>query len=416
LEKPPQWWSPKLWPWLVRRTRPFRRRWLTRRCGVHHIDVQGLEHLRGALAAGCGALLTPNHSDHADALALCEASDRLGQPFHFMACYQVFTLSNRLMRHVLRWHGLFSVDREGTDRRAFRQAVEVLRQGPSPLVIYPEGEVYHTNDRLTPFRAGAAAIALSAAKGPARPVVCVPCAVKFWYVEDPTPALLALMDRLERRLFWTPRPDLPLVERVYRLAEGLLALKELEHRGATSAGPLPDRLAALIEAILRRVQARAGLAPGGTVPERVKALRQRALERLAAAAGEADRLPELQNLEDLFSVVQLFSYPGDYVAQGPSVERVAETLDKFEEDVLQAAQPAVRGRRNACVRFGEPLPVERAPGRRDAAARLTDALEGRVQQLLDGINADLKDSGLAGHWPWAAPEQKSAGGLTAGVR
>jgi 1-acyl-sn-glycerol-3-phosphate acyltransferase len=361
-----------------------------------------MEHLSGALAGGRGVLVTPNHCDHADALVLYEASDRLGQPFHFMACYQVFTQNNRLMRQVLRWHGLFSVDREGTDLQAFRQAVEILRQSQSPLVIYPEGEIYHTNDRLTPFRAGAAAIALSAAKNPTRPIVCVPCAIKFWYVENPTPALLALMDRLERRLFWTARPELPLVERIYRLAEGLLALKEVEHHDATSSGPLPDRIAALIETILRRVQARAKLAPGGTVPERVKALRHHAIERLAAAAGDADRLPELQSLDDLFSVVQLFSYPGDYVLKNPSVERIAETLDKFEEDVLQAAQPAVRGRRHACVRFGEPVPVERVPGRRDAAATLTDALEGRVQQMLDEINADLKGVQGFGQWPWAA--------------
>jgi len=361
-----------------------------------------MEHLRGALAGGRGVLVTPNHSDHADALVLYEASDRLGQPFHFMACYQVFTQNNRLMRQVLRWHGLFSVDREGTDLQAFRQAVEILRQSQSPLVIYPEGEIYHTNDRLTPFRAGAAAIALSAAKNPTRLIVCVPCAMKFWYVEDPTPALLALMDRLERRLFWTARPELPLVERIYRLAEGLLALKEVEHRGATGSGPLPDRIAAVIETILRRVQARAKLTSDGTIPERVKALRHHAIERLAAAAGDADRLPELQSLDDLFSVVQLFSYPGDYVLKNPSVERIAETLDKFEEDVLQAAQPAVRGRRHVRVRFGEPVSVERVPGRKDAAAALTDILEGRVQQMLDEINADLKGVQGFGQWPWAA--------------
>jgi 1-acyl-sn-glycerol-3-phosphate acyltransferase len=402
LQQTPPRWSPKMWPWLVRRTRLIRRRWLARRCGLQRVDVQGLEHLRGALAGGCGVLVTPNHSAHCDAAVLYEASDQLRQPFHFMACYQVFTLNNRIMRQFLRWHGVFSVDREGTDLHAFREGVEILRQGPSPLVIYPEGEIYHTNDRVTPFRAGAAAIALSAAKNPVRPIVCVPCAMKFWYVEDPTPALLALMDQLERRLFWTARPELPLVERIYRLAEGMLALKELEHRGATSAGTLPDRVAALIETILQRVQGRAKVTSGGAVPERVKALRHQALQHLAEAAGDADRLPHLQNLDDLFSVVQLFSYPGDYVAKYPSVERIAETLDKFEEDVLQAAQPALRGRRNVCVCFGEPLPVERVPGGRDAVAGLTDALEARVQLLLDQINADLMKSKDAHGFPGSA--------------
>src|SRR4029079_8913830 len=126
--------------------------------------------------------------------------------------------------------------------------------------------------------------------------------------------------------------------------------------------PLPDRIAALIEAILRRVQSGAGSDLGGTVPERGKALRHQAVERLAAASTDADRLHEAQTLDDLFGVVQLYSYPGDYVSGDPSVERVAETLDKCEENVWQAAQPAVRGRRDVCVRFGEPLPVEGVRG------------------------------------------------------
>ena len=108
-------------------------------------------------------------------------------------------------------------------------------------------------------------------------------------------------------------------------------------------------------------------------------------------------------------MVQLFSYPGDYVSQNPSVERVAETLDKFEEDVLEATQPAVRGHQQVCVRFGEPVPVERVSGQRDAVARLTDTLEERVQQLLDRINADLRDGGVCAQWPWTAPQSATPG-------
>ena len=43
---------------------------------------------------------------------------------------------------------------------AFRQAVEILQSRPNPLVIFPEGEVYHLNQRITPFREGPAAMAL----------------------------------------------------------------------------------------------------------------------------------------------------------------------------------------------------------------------------------------------------------------
>ena len=91
-------------------------------------------------------------------------------------------------------------------------------------------------------------------------------------------------------------------------------------------------------------------------------------------------------MEDLFFAIQLYSYPGDYVAEKPSIERIAETLDKFEEDVLRVRYPTPRGTRHATVRFGEPIPLanERAP--RDATAALTTQLEQRVQGLLDEID------------------------------
>ena len=92
----------------------------------------------------------------------------------------------------------------------------------------------------------------------------------------------------------------------------------------------------------------------------------------------------------MFLVVQAFSYPGDYVAQRPSVERMAETLDKFEEDVLGVETATIRGARTATVTFGEPIAVEASRGKKGAASVLTRTLEERVQGLLDN------DRGLTG--------------------
>ncbi len=47
-------------------------------------------------------------------------------------------------------------------------------------------------------------------------------------------------------------------------------------------------------------------------------------------------------MDTVFLIVQLYSYPGDYLLEHPSTERVAETLDKLEEDVLGAAYPSLR--------------------------------------------------------------------------
>ena len=97
-------------------------------------------------------------------------------------------------------------------------------------------------------------------------------------------------------------------------------------------------------------------------------------------------------MDDLFFVVQLFSYPGDYVAQRPTIERIAETLDKFEEDVLRADFPGIRGTRRAVVRFGEPIPVPKERQAPRAVEQWTDLIESRVQGLLDEVNQTARST------------------------
>jgi 1-acyl-sn-glycerol-3-phosphate acyltransferase len=372
-------------PAWIRFWRPFRTRRRLRQQRLVEVDVRGLEHVREAVEKGHGVLITPNHSSHADCFALYEASDQLGLPFYVMVAWQVFHQGGWLKQLILRQHGCFSVDREGTDLRALRKAREVLESEPYPLAIFPEGEVYHINDRITPFREGPAAIALLAARKGSRPIVCVPCAMRFTYVEDPTPQLEELMGWLEQALYWRPRPDLTLQQRIYHLAEGVLALKEIEFLGETCKGPVPERVANLIEFIVGHIEARYGFDPSGaTVPERVKALRREAIKQLEELPdGDPNRVRFEEDLDDLFLVVQAFSYPGDYVAQQPSIERVADTLDKFEEDVLGADTAAIRGSRKATVTFGEPIPVVAERGNKMTAPGLTRILEARVQGLLD---------------------------------
>jgi 1-acyl-sn-glycerol-3-phosphate acyltransferase len=382
----PPWFSPRMSPRLVRLLRPIRllKQWREHR--LRSVEVRGLEHLLEPVQRGHGVLITPNHAGHADAYVLPHAADRVGRPFHFMVAWQVIAKQGFLGRLTLRMHGCFSVDREGSDLRAFRQAVEILQGSPYPLIIFPEGEVYHVNDRITPFREGNAAIALAAAKRAQRPVVCVPAAIKYQYVEDPTPELQQLMTRLEERILWRPRPDLSLRERVERFAEGLQRLRELEHFGQAQTGSLAERNAALTDVLLERVESRYGrLDRNISVPERVKTLRHQVLKQLAAVPpGDPLRIQADRDLDHLFVVLQLFSYPADYVAENPTLERVAETIDKFEEDVFGIPTATPRGVRRAVVSFGAPV---EAPSQRkkEDVALLTKTLEQRVQALLDGI-------------------------------
>jgi len=235
------------------------------------------------------------------------------------------------------------------------------------------------------------------------------------------------MTRLEQAIHWRPRPDLPLAERIYHFAEGMLVLKEMEYLGEPQPGPVKSRTQKLIEAVLSRLEARHNVPnKGGIIPERVKEVRRaviKALEQEGLAAHKPDaqargpaavastthhsppakepigtlasggQKQQLANdMEDLFFIIQLFSYPGDYVAERPTIERIAETLDKAEEDVLRADYPSIRGARRAVIRFGEPVPI---PKQRDAKTtgtkitveQWTNLVESRVQGLLDEINS-----------------------------
>ena len=180
--KPPRWWSPKLSRWWVQWWRPWRKRLQLHKHRLLSVEVRGLEQVRAAQAQGHGILLTPNHSSHADPFVLYAAADELCCPFYVMIAWQNFVRDGWLRTMALRHHGGFSVDREGTDLQAVRQAVEIIESHPPPLCIFPEGDVYHRNDRLTPFREGPAAIALMAARKATRPIVSIPCAIKYRYL------------------------------------------------------------------------------------------------------------------------------------------------------------------------------------------------------------------------------------------
>jgi 1-acyl-sn-glycerol-3-phosphate acyltransferase len=427
--------------------RPLHLLSLHRSYKVREITLEGDEHLKQALSGGGGVLITPNHSFHGDAMVLCEALHDIDVRCHYMAAWQVFRGFGGFKAWALQRMGVFSVDREGSDLKAYRQAVDVLAQRERPLVIFPEGEVYHINDRITPLRDGAATIALSALRRiqsggrrqpgegaaengsdatapgtvevPVAPpkLSCVPCAMKAYYLEDPTPALEAAMDELERRIYWRPQRGRPLSERIYKYAAALLSLKEREYTDSTREGPLPERIAALIEFILADLErAYFGQPQSGTVPVRVKELRRRCLSLLdpqspPATASPAEQLLERlpRDLEDLYFVTQLFSYPGDYVAERPSTERLAETVHKFREDALGIVTAVATHPLRVVVKFGEPLDVgvfanagsaspagqaergARARARK-LAPRLTQEIEQRIQALLDSLSVSTADS------------------------
>jgi 1-acyl-sn-glycerol-3-phosphate acyltransferase len=393
-ELPYRFYPPRIHPLWMRLGRYYIGWQLRHELQVHAMEITGLDHLQPLLNRGDGVMITPNHSDNADGGMMFEVGRRAGRPFYFMAAYQLFTGLNRF--HLPRL-GVFPVDREGSDLRAFKTGVEILAAAKNPLVVFPEGEVYHMGDRLTPLREGAAALATTAARKVAeagRNVWIVPAAIKYRFLDghDPLPALERLMTDLESRFTWWPRLDHDLVERIYFYAEGLLGLKELEYHGAVQTGAIPTRVAALRAHLLDTIEdRRLGKRSHEADPVRVKELRRACLEALAAPGITAEEAGSLRReLHDLFVVVQLYSYPGNYVKEAPTVERIAETLMKYEQDVYAIPEMIrPRGPRRALVRLGAPIDVaaalKEAGKPRHAVSALTATLEHRIQELLDAL-------------------------------
>jgi 1-acyl-sn-glycerol-3-phosphate acyltransferase len=390
---PPRWWAPNLRPFFVRVTRPLRiaiwQRWQE---GVYGVEVRGLEHLREAAGRDQGVIVTPNHAAHSDPFVMLRAGDALRRPFYYIVAWQSFLLLSPLARWVIRRHGAFSVDREGNDMLAFRQAIEIVRRGRHPLVMFAEGEVYHNSDQVTPFRPGAAAVALAALRRAHRPVACVPAAIRYRYVKDPTPELLPLVDAMERKLSLESRHSWPLAPRLARLADDVLARHERHFLGRVETGSFARRAAALTEAILRSLEERHGTPPDGTdIPERVTRLRRAAIRQKEGSPADGPAARQARgDLHDVNTAVQVYSYTNDYTSDDPPIERLAEIVDKFEEDLLGVTTARTRAARRAVVRFGPAVAAAPFQEQSDGVRALTEAMERKVRELLNELIAETR--------------------------
>jgi 1-acyl-sn-glycerol-3-phosphate acyltransferase len=375
---------------------------LRRQARVGVVQVHGLAELSAIIGPNDGVLICPNHSHLADGPVMMQASSQAWRPFHFMAAWHVFRKHRGIDGWVLQRMGAFSIDREGCDRRAIRQAIDLLAGGQS-LVVFPEGEIYHLNERLTPLREGVAFIAASAqreldksaaaARAAAGRVWVVPTYIRYEMLGDVRPALAKVMTELEERLVMKPRHDALLHERIIAFGEALLTLKETEYLGhaCDRDRPRQERIDRLIEHLLaRHEQIHLGrVNTDEKTPVRVKSLRRKLLES-CDETGAGTLPPEVQDaLRDVHLALQLFAYPGDYVGSRPTPERMTETVEKFMEDFLHTTRPI--GLRRACVTFGDPIDVKALAGSarpRQLAAELTSKLESAIVRLIERQKAD----------------------------
>ena len=87
---------------------------------------------------------------------------------------------------------------------------------------------------------------------------------------------------------------------------------------------------------------------------------------------------------------RLLTYPGTYLEENPTLDRMGETIQKVLEDLRSDTLPPLAPRR-AMVRFGEPIDLAKklngSKGRERISA-LTQCFETAVQDGLDLLNSN----------------------------
>jgi len=366
---------------------------------ISEIQLEGeLEMLRESMAKGDRLLFAINHPTHSDAQVLTEIHRRLGVPSCFMAAYDVF-LRSPLNAWIMQRLGNFSIDREGSDRKAMAAAIKVLADGRMALNVYPEGNVFLTNDRLAPFLDGAAFIALKAQAALDRAEVkVVPVSVKYTHLTAPRGTVTERIRQLGAAsgyVFPKGSADDP-VSAV--LGVGCHVLGEfLRRHGFVDGMPadcstLHDHLRHFTDGLIADVEKGLGISPPAdhALPTRISKVRS-TIHQIRTDPDSGGH-PEIDGLaERAILALRIHGYSEPYLTVRPSIDRYDETVERIAEDFHSRILPRT-GPRRAMAMIHAPLSVgdflDAANGKmRAAIPALTEAMSDRVQSGIDSLNA-----------------------------
>ncbi len=376
-----------LWPRILR---PFLPRHLRNAWGIETWDVRGLDALRASTDAGDGVLLVSNHIRPSDPALLGTIQYLTRRPSYYMAGWHVFKQS-WWQTFLARRCGAFSIYREGPDKQALEFTIDALVAARRPVIMFGEGGITRANDLVQEMAEGVAFIARTAAKRRAKSgggrVVIHPVALKYVFRGDIYQAALPVLEEIERRLTWQTQEHLGLVDRIHKIGEALLAIKEIEFLGCPQCGTFPQRRERLIETILCPLEAEwvAGNREGN-VFARCRRLRAAILpDMIERKVSAEERRRRWRQMEQIYLAQQISCYPTDYVRSRPTPERILETLDRYEEDMTDHSR--IHRPWHAIVWIGEAMPIapERVRGQTDPL--LVD-LRSRLQAMLDELASE----------------------------
>jgi len=357
--------------------------------GVHSHQLHGVDHLRESMRQGHGVLLTPNHCRYADPLVMAFVANEAKVPMFAMASWHLFQQS-RLQCWALRTMGAFSVYREGLDRQSLDTAVDMLVNPKRPLVVFPEGTVFRTNDQLQPLLDGVAFMARTAARrrvkdGGTGKVVIHPVALKYVFHGDLEKAVDPTLDALEQRLAWTQLKETGTLQRINRITLAMLSLKEIEYLGASQQGNIEERQQRLVDHLLIPLEQEwLGKNSTETIVPRIKALRMKIVPELTTGElDERERERRWSHLSRIYLSQQIASYPPSYLVSPTTDTRILETVERLEEDLTDRA--GIHGPLEVIIEIDKAIEVPTDKALRGEEDPLMKQIRERLQSMLDRL-------------------------------
>jgi len=360
-------------------------------------DISRLKELKGERL-----VILPNHPTNTEPAILFKLGERSRQAFHYVACREAFDLAAGFWGHFSQRLGAYSLVRGALDRPSFSMTREIIATPGSKLVIFPEGEVYSQNDSLLPFQSGVVQLAFwgledALKKDPGADVKLLPVAVRYSFVQEMMPAILASIKRLEEAVGLPVSLEEDAYLRMRRIGE--LVVSKLEKQFDLVPFPealLGDRMDIVKHTQLERAAeiARVKLR-GGSLAEEMR-LVVNAVHRVTNDPSQAktpyDRRlwvesrnhiqPALHELDRLANWIAVYD---GYVAANPTPERMVHLLIRMEQEVL--GKTVIRGRQVAHVAIGKEISLverrqEYEADKRATVSHVTKQTEAIVQELL----------------------------------
>jgi 1-acyl-sn-glycerol-3-phosphate acyltransferase len=369
------------------------RRNLRKMYGVSSVECRHVERLKDSLAAGHSILLTPNHSHLADPMALGVLGMEAGCHLFAMASWHVFKQS-AFQTFMTRRMGAFSVLREGNDRQAIETAIDILISRRRPLIVFPEGVMTRHNDFVEEMMEGPSFIARQVAKRLKKEnkpggIVIHPVATRYAFNGDLAAAITPDLEAVEKALSWQPQRHLSMVERITKIGQAFLSLKEIDYLGAPSNGNIYERAERLVEEVLTRLEAQWHITDSsGNTMVRVKRLRTAILpDLIEGKISPTERERCWRDLAAAYYVQQISHYPRDYILREKNLpERVIETVERLQEDFTDAY--TVHRPVHAVIQVGEAIPVGTQRVRDELGDPIMAEVRRQLQSMINALAAE----------------------------